>query len=91
MDKKAVLQLGEDGLPLDDVSHYAATPEHLQTYDHAAQDLYRFKLPQLFDRADPHSYLIFDLVAQVKMLISARYLPPMRLNIKRISQAILQF
>ncbi|QJD68801.1 hypothetical protein HG421_14570 [Xanthomonas campestris pv. badrii] len=62
MDKKTVLQLGEDGLPLDDVSHYAATPEHLQTYDQAAQDLYRFKVPQLFDRTDPHSYLIVGLM-----------------------------
>ncbi|MBG3850018.1 DUF2235 domain-containing protein, partial [Xanthomonas hortorum pv. carotae] len=62
MDKKTVLQLGEDGLPLDDVSHYAATPEHLQTYDQAAQDLYRFKVPELFDRADPHSYLIVGLM-----------------------------
>ncbi|WP_258078348.1 hypothetical protein [Xanthomonas arboricola] len=76
MDKKTVLQLGEDGLPLDDVSHYAATPEHLQTYDQAAQDLYRFKVPQLFDRADPHPYPIIGLMAQVTMLIRARYVPP---------------
>ncbi|MFC3330470.1 phospholipase effector Tle1 domain-containing protein [Xanthomonas fragariae] len=62
MDKKIVLQLGEDGLPLDDVSHYAATPEHLRTYEQAADELYRFKVPQLLDHADPHSYLIVGLM-----------------------------
>ncbi|UUE98694.1 hypothetical protein NDY24_02040 [Xanthomonas hortorum pv. pelargonii] len=62
MDKKIVLQLGEDGLPLDDVSHYAATHEHLRTYKQAADELYRFKVPQLLDRADPHSYLIVGLM-----------------------------
>ncbi|MBB4132765.1 hypothetical protein GGR62_003591 [Xanthomonas campestris] len=62
MDKKIVLQLGEDGLPLDDVSHYAATPEQLRTYEQAAEDLSRLKVPQLLDRADPHSYLIVGLM-----------------------------
>ncbi|WP_196480145.1 phospholipase effector Tle1 domain-containing protein, partial [Xanthomonas translucens] len=62
MAKKIILPLGEDGLPLDDVSHYAAGPEHLGTYDQAAEDLYRFKVPQLLDRADPHSYLLVGLM-----------------------------
>ncbi|WP_236611667.1 phospholipase effector Tle1 domain-containing protein, partial [Xanthomonas vasicola] len=62
MDRKTFLQLGEDGLPLDGVSHYAATPGHLSSYEQAAGDLYRFKVPQLLDRADPHSYLIVGLM-----------------------------
>ncbi|WDM74666.1 DUF2235 domain-containing protein [Xanthomonas cucurbitae] len=62
MNKKIVLQLGEDGLPLDDVSHYAATPEQLRTYEQAAEDLSRLKVPKLLDRADPHSYLIVGLM-----------------------------
>ncbi|MCE4373218.1 hypothetical protein [Xanthomonas hortorum] len=90
MDKKIVLQLGEDGLPLDDVSHYAATPEHLRTYEQATDELYRFKVPQLLDRADPHPYSIIGLMAQVTMLIRARYVPPRPSSTRGFSQAILQ-
>ncbi|WP_196480079.1 phospholipase effector Tle1 domain-containing protein, partial [Xanthomonas translucens] len=62
MAKKIILPLGEDGLPLDDVSHYAAGQEHLRTYEQAAEDLYRFKVPTLFDPADRHSYLLVGLM-----------------------------
>ncbi|QSQ32437.1 DUF2235 domain-containing protein [Xanthomonas translucens pv. translucens] len=62
MAKKIIMPLGEDGLPLDDVSHYAAGQEHLRTYEQAAEDLYRFKVPTLFDPADRHSYLLVGLM-----------------------------
>ncbi|UKE49925.1 DUF2235 domain-containing protein [Xanthomonas translucens] len=62
MAKKIIMPLGEDGLPLDDVSHYAAGQEHLRTYEQAAEDLYRFNVPMLFDPADRHSYLLVGLM-----------------------------
>ncbi|MCC8446359.1 phospholipase effector Tle1 domain-containing protein, partial [Xanthomonas translucens] len=62
MAKKIILPLGEDGLPLDDVSHYAAGQEHLRTYEQAAEDLYQFKVPTLFDPADRHSHLLVGLM-----------------------------
>ncbi|MCC8446851.1 phospholipase effector Tle1 domain-containing protein, partial [Xanthomonas translucens] len=34
----------------------------MRTYEHAAEDLYRFKVPQLLDHADPHSYLLVGLM-----------------------------
>ncbi|MGO1069689.1 peptidoglycan-binding protein [Lysobacter sp. CA199] len=60
--KKYVLHLGEDGLPMDDVSHYTATAEHLRSYDRAADELYKFKVPTLLNTKDPHSYLLFGLM-----------------------------
>ncbi|ALN65917.1 putative peptidoglycan binding domain protein [Lysobacter antibioticus] len=60
--KKKVVQLAEDGLPKADVSHYTATPEHLTSYDRAADELYRFKVPALLDTKDRHSYLLIGLM-----------------------------
>lgn len=62
MDKKITVQLDKDGFPVDDVSHYAATPEHLQSFEQAADQLSRFKAPALLDKADPHSYLLVGLL-----------------------------
>lgn len=60
--KKKVVQLAEDGLPQGDVSHYAATSDHLTSYDRAADELYRFKVPALLDTKDRHSYLLLGLM-----------------------------
>ncbi|MET4727948.1 peptidoglycan hydrolase-like protein with peptidoglycan-binding domain [Lysobacter enzymogenes] len=60
--KKQKVQLGEDGLPNDDVRHYAASPSHLSSYDQAADSLYKFKVPALLDTRNPHSYLIVGLM-----------------------------
>ncbi|MGO1003880.1 peptidoglycan-binding protein [Lysobacter sp. CA196] len=60
--KKKVVQLAEDGLPKADVSHYTATPDHLTSYDRAADDLYKFKVPALLDTKNRHSYLLFALM-----------------------------
>ncbi|KRC34872.1 MULTISPECIES: peptidoglycan-binding protein [unclassified Lysobacter] len=60
--KKYVIYLAEDGLPKDDVSHYTATAEHLRSYDKAADELYKFKVPTLLNTKDPHSYLLFGLM-----------------------------
>ncbi|WP_147455561.1 hypothetical protein [Solilutibacter pythonis] len=40
---KVSLMLGQDGLPMDDVSHYEATPEHLRSFDQASDQLSKFK------------------------------------------------
>lgn len=60
--KKHVVHLAEDGIPKDDVSHYVATPEHLNSYDRAADELYKFKVPALLDTKNPHSYLLVGLM-----------------------------
>lgn len=60
--KTKVVQLAEDGLPAADVSHYAATAEHLSSYDRAADELYKFKVPALYDAKDRHSYLLIGLM-----------------------------
>ena len=60
--KKKVVQLAEDGLPEADVSHYTATPEHLASYDRAADELYKFKVPALLDIKNKHSYLLLGLM-----------------------------
>ncbi|QQQ00939.1 phospholipase effector Tle1 domain-containing protein [Lysobacter enzymogenes] len=60
--KKKVVQLAEDGLPKADVSYYTATPEHLTSYDRAADELYKFKVPPLLDTKDRHSYLLIGLM-----------------------------
>lgn len=60
--KDKIVQLAEDGLPKPDVSHYAATSEHLTSYDRAADELYKFKVPTLLDTKDRHSYLLFGLM-----------------------------
>ncbi|ALN59382.1 large Ala/Gln-rich protein [Lysobacter enzymogenes] len=61
-EKKQVVKIAEDGLPGDDVSHYAATSEHLRTYDDAARALYKFRAPSLLDLKNPHSYLLVGLL-----------------------------
>lgn len=58
MTGKKPLQMGFDGLPNDDVPHVSATPEQLQQYQQAAEQLYQHKTPQLWDSKDPHSHLI---------------------------------
>ena len=60
--KKEVVQLGEDGLPTDDVPHTLATPDQVRRYEDAADRLYRFQAPTLLDRNDPHSYLLVGLL-----------------------------
>ncbi|MGO0999627.1 phospholipase effector Tle1 domain-containing protein [Lysobacter sp. CA196] len=60
--KKHVVHLAEDGLPKADVSYYAATAEHLSSYDRAADELYKFKVPALYDAQDRHSYLLIGLM-----------------------------
>lgn len=60
--KKQKVQLGEDGLPNDDVRHYTASPSHLSSYDQAADSLYKFKVPALLDTRNPHSYLLVGLM-----------------------------
>lgn len=62
MTRPLTIPMGADGLPTDDVSHYAANTEQLRSYEQAAQDLYRFKAPALFNQADPHSYLLIGLM-----------------------------
>ncbi|WP_408952115.1 peptidoglycan-binding protein [Lysobacter sp. Hz 25] len=61
-DKKKVVRLDEDGLPKADVSHFAATPEHLTSYNRAADELYKFQAPALLDTKNEHSYLLFGLM-----------------------------
>ena len=58
MTGKKPIQMGFDGLPNDDVPHVSATPEQLQQYQQAAEQLYQHKTPQLWDSKDPHSHLI---------------------------------
>lgn len=60
--RKHVVHLAEDGIPKDDVSHYVATPEHLNSYDQAADELYKFKVPALLDTKNRHSYLLVGLM-----------------------------
>ncbi|HKX79597.1 MAG TPA: peptidoglycan-binding protein [Novosphingobium sp.] len=60
--KRHVVHLAEDGIPKDDVSHYAATADHLSSYDRAADALYKFKVPALLDTKDRHSYLLIGLM-----------------------------
>lgn len=60
--KKMVVEIGRDGLPKDDVTHYSANAEHLLSYERAAEELHQFKVPLLLDQSDPHSYLIFGLL-----------------------------
>jgi peptidoglycan hydrolase-like protein with peptidoglycan-binding domain len=60
--KTKIVQLAEDGLPKADVSHYTATADHLSSYDRAADELYRFKVPSLYDVKDRHSYLLIGLM-----------------------------
>ena len=60
--KTKVVYLAEDGLPKPDVSHYTATADHLSSYDRAADDLYKFKVPALLDTQDRHSYILFALM-----------------------------
>lgn len=60
--KTKVVHLAEDGLPKADVSHYTATADHLSSYDRAADDLYKFKVPALLDTQDRHSYILFALM-----------------------------
>ncbi len=62
LDGKTVIPLGEDGLPNDDVTHYAASAEQLRSYEAASEQLYRFKAPLLLDQSDPHSHLLFGLL-----------------------------
>ncbi|WP_082575373.1 DUF2235 domain-containing protein [Lysobacter sp. Root667] len=60
--RRHVVQVAEDGVPKDDVSHYTATTEHLDSYNRAADELYRFKVPALLDTQDRHSYLLIGLM-----------------------------
>jgi hypothetical protein len=60
--KKHTVQLAEDRLPEADVSYYTATTEHLRSYDQAADELYTFKVPTLYDVKDRHSCLLFGLM-----------------------------
>lgn len=60
--KKQKVQLGEDGLPNDDVRHYTTSPSHLSSYDQAADSLYKFTVPALLDTRNPHSYLLVGLM-----------------------------
>lgn len=62
MAKKSSIMLGQDGLPADDVATYPATPEHLQTFEQASQDMARWKAPALFNPKDPHSHLLIGLL-----------------------------
>jgi hypothetical protein len=55
---KQTIRMGADGLPLDDVSHYPASPEVLQGFDDVAQDLYKLRVPVLLDLKDPHAHLM---------------------------------
>ena len=57
-----VLRLEVDGLPADDVKHSTADEAQLRSYALASDELSKFKAPILFDRADPHSHLIFALM-----------------------------
>ncbi|MGO1073409.1 peptidoglycan-binding protein [Lysobacter sp. CA199] len=60
--KKQVVHLAEDGLPIEDVSHFEANADRLASYDRAADDLYKFKVPALFSTNDPHSHLLVGLM-----------------------------
>ena len=60
--KRNIVHLAEDGLPKADVSHYTATADHLGSYDRAADELYKFKVPALYDAKDRHSHLLIGLM-----------------------------
>lgn len=62
MTNPVVIPIGQDGLPLDDVTHYPATDAHLHLYDQAAEAMSRFRAPSLLDAGDPHSYLLVGLM-----------------------------
>ncbi|NJN37039.1 MAG: DUF2235 domain-containing protein [Nitrospiraceae bacterium] len=59
---KTRVRLDADGLPYDDVPHDIASREQLQSYDRAAAQMREFKVPALWDRKDPHSYMLFGLL-----------------------------
>ena len=52
------IQMGIDGLPNDDVSHFLVSDEQLHSFGAAQERLSRFTTPMLFDRNDPHSYFL---------------------------------
>ena len=59
---KKPIRMGMDGLPNDDVPHDLATQEHLRSYERAAAQMREFKAPALWDRADPHSHMLYGLL-----------------------------
>lgn len=59
---KKPIRMGMDGLPNDDVPHDLATQEHLRSYERAAAQMRNFKAPALWDRNDPHSYMLYGLL-----------------------------
>ena len=59
---KTRVRLDADGLPYDDVPHDIASREQLQSYERAAAQMREFKVPALWDRKDPHSYMLFGLL-----------------------------
>lgn len=62
MTGKQVIRMGADGLPNDDVPHDLATEEHLRSYERAAMQMREFKVPALWNRNDPHSYMLYGLL-----------------------------